>query len=488
MTVLARFDERAWAIPEARYAVRVVCSLLDGPVRFVAPGAEADANAPTVFVGDPARAPDHAAAIVTLRDWSPTEPSRWCIESFDGVPLLTSGSGTEVGSERELPAAWLRSIAALLLREEEAAETHRDEWGCFSGFSSRLHELELLDRPLVNRYAQQLWDRIERWAERRGTRVERIPRWQGDARFAVLLGHDVDWVRRYSVQESIRLLGQARGVGSYAFRHGLRLLADSLVRHRTPDPYSAFDRWMEAEIRHGFRSTFYFFADELSQRHAYDATYRYSDKLRLANGSTTVGALMRRMVDEGFEVGLHGSYESYANGDELARQRSAVERGLGSPVFGVRQHFLRFDAASTWAAQEAAGFRYDTTLGYNEAVGFRAGIAAPFHPFDPTKKGPRTLLELPLTAMDGALFRTLKLDARLALRRVREHLEAVEAVGGLAVILWHPNTTDTDAFPGWWECYLGVLKYLEGRSVWVPNAAELASWWLEREARLALEP
>jgi hypothetical protein len=52
----------------------------------------------------------------------------------------------------------------------------------------------------------------------------------------------------------------------------------------------------------------------------------------------------------------------------------------------------------------AQGQRGDATLGFNEALGFRAGEAAPYHPWDAGGRAPLTLIELPLSAMDGVLF------------------------------------------------------------------------------------
>ena len=98
-----------------------------------------------------------------------------------------------------------------------------------------------------------------------------------------------------------------------------------------------------------------------------------------------------------------------------------------------------------------------------------------------------TFGELPLTLMDGTLLRTMKLDGPSAARRTREHLERVEAAGGLAVLLWHPNAADERRFPGWWSSYLATLDWLADRAAWVTHGAEIAAWWREREKSLRLE-
>ena len=61
-------------------------------------------------------------------------------------------------------------------------------------------------------------------------------------------------------------------------------------------------------------------------------------------------------------------------------------------------HWLYFDSQAPLAL-EKAGFSYDSTLGYNETIGYRSGTTQVF-------KHPNTdhLMELPLHIMDTALF------------------------------------------------------------------------------------
>jgi len=204
------------------------------------------------------------------------------------------------------------------------------------------------------------------------------------------------------------------------------------------------------------------------------------DAVEFERARGTVGELTRLLVERGRDVGLHGSYLSHVSADDLAAQRAQIEGASGAKASGTRQHFLRFDVARTFEAQEAAGFDHDSTLGYNEALGFRAGIAAPFHPWDASRRAPHRLLELPLTVMDGTLFRTLGLSGEAAAERVRRHLDAVEAVGGLAVLLWHPNSADEVHYPGWWQAWTAALDHLEARGAWVTHAKAIAVHWRQR--------
>jgi hypothetical protein len=289
-------------------------------------------------------------------------PSQLALATFEGVPMPCPGGRlTAPSSPHALPDELLRAAFALLSREEERLVPERDQWECFAGTQSRLHALGVLERPLVNEWAALLVARLGAFP------VEASPPWPKGARFATMLSHDVDEVRYGSVREALRLLALAPR--SYAVRAGItQLLRGLSVRGR--DPYWNFERWLDSETRRGFGSSFYFCAPKPARRHEYDARYRMEDPVEFERARGRVADLMRVLVERGRDVGLHGSYLSHVSADDLAAQRAQIESASGAKAGGTRQHFLRFDVAKTFAAQEAAGFDHDSTLGYNEAPAF----------------------------------------------------------------------------------------------------------------------
>jgi peptidoglycan/xylan/chitin deacetylase (PgdA/CDA1 family) len=483
MIVRLVVDDALEGAAEARWTAETLLSLTGLAWRA---GKEGDG--PRVFVGAPGNAPEGAALVLPWSGLEPWTPAGLALATFEDVSVPCPGGRLDPPqAPNALPAQLLRAAFGMLAREEERLEPARDQWECFAGTQSRLHALGVLERPLVNEYARLVAARLAAWAGGRGTTLVPKPLWPDGARFAVILSHDVDEVRFGSVREALRLVALARGPRSYAFRAGLTQAARGLAL-RGPDPYWNFERWVQAEEARGFSSSYYFCAPSPRMRHEYDARYRFGDRVDAFGRRGTVSTLMRQLAERGFDVGLHGSYLSHVDGDDLARQRAEIEAASGRPATGTRQHFLRFDALRTWQAQEAAGFDYDSTLGYNEAIGFRAGIAAPFHPWNAAARAPHDLLELPLTVMDGTLFRTLDLDGRAAAELVRAHLETVEATGGLAVLLWHPNGAAARRFPGWWEAWEAALTHLQLRSAWVTDGARIARWWRQRTVETAPSP
>ena len=451
--------------PEARWAAEILLSVT-GLAWSRDPG-----DGPVVHVGVPG-APEGDVALPWSGLAPAWTPSQLALATFEGVPVPCPGGRlTEPTTPHALPAELLRAAFALLSREEERLVAERDQWECFAGTQSRLHALGVLERPLVNEWAGLLAARL------RGFPVEPSPLWPHGERFAALLSHDVDEVRYGSVREGMRLLALAPR--SYAMRAGVTQIARGLGT-RGKDPYWNFERWLDSEDLRGFTSSFYFCAPRPVRRHEYDARYRMEDPVEFEHARGTVADLMRLLVERGRDVGLHGSYLSHLSADDLKAERTQIESASGAKAGGTRQHFLRFDVARTFAAQEAAGFDHDSTLGYNEALGFRAGIAAPFHPWDASARAPHRLLELPLTVMDGTLFRTLGLSGEAAAAKVIAHLEAVERVAGLAVLLWHPNSADGSHYPGWWTAWEAALDHLESRGSFVAHGRAIAERWRSR--------
>ena len=486
MTIAFVFDARCWEDPRARWTIACLAPLLDAPWREALVGSDLPDERAVVFVGDPASAPAGTAATIPLREWPELHAASLERVTLDHAPFAAPCGTLTGGTDSRLPDEWLPSLRHALAREEEREDALRDEWSCYSGRFTRLAKIGLLDVPWVNLAASGLRARLDAWCARHGRTLPREPRWKGGAPFAVALSHDVDDVRLRSLKQSIRLLILARSTGSYAARGGLTALGRTLGARlgSGSDPYACFEQWRDEELSRGFRSTFFVFSRPHTA-HEYDALYALEDRVPFDGGFPRVEEMFRSLAGKGFEIGLHGSYESWTSEFMLERQRAKLGDAMGAPIRSTRQHFLRLDVQRTWDAQEHAGFTTDATLGYNEAVGFRAGIAAPFHPWDEARHRGRALLEVPLTLMDGALFRGLGQSEADARATTLAHLEAVESCGGLAGLLWHPNAAAEKLFPGWWRCFIAAANHCAARGAWVTSVGEIAGWWSERSRKLS---
>ena len=301
------------------------------------------------------------------------------------------------------------------------------------------------------------------------------PRYRG-ARFAVALTHDVDVPWRWT---RIGVLGAAARLKGYAFAgrvgptvHEARgLLRMPVHKLRGTDPNWRFAEIAAEERAHDARSTFFLLAGH--GHRADGAAPEAYDRLR--------PQLVETLLVAGGEIGLHGSYLAAQDLERLAHERVALAQ-LDGPLIGHRYHYLRVDPHRNLAPLAGIGFRYDTSLGFPDALGFRAGIAHPFRPWDFARDRPADLVEVPLAAMDATLAeeRYAGLSAAEAKPRLLELLDWAAEHGGAFSILWHPERFDAPSARGWDRLYFEVIDAVRERDGICVSAGELAGLAAER--------
>jgi hypothetical protein len=278
----------------------------------------------------------------------------------------------------------------------------------------------------------------------------------------IVLTHDVD-----ALTKDWRLRLKQGGFTLFnGFRFGLRgqtgpaveRLASALRFAIGPREFAIFDILLKSLNHHGLRSRFHFYAGPTAGRSgwpgiilnpAYDAS------------APEILTLMRRLRADGFEIGIHPSFASWRSPAMLQCERLRLETLLGAPVIAARQHWLRFSWRYTWAAQAAAGIKFDQTLGFNDRPGFRNGAALPFAPLDPQTGAPLPITALPLILMDSHLYDYDLLAPSARGMAMERWIAEVRATHGMATVLWHPHTLHPDY--GWRDGFETLLDILSAR-------------------------
>lgn len=313
------------------------------------------------------------------------------------------------------------------------------------------------------------------------------PSWPNGASFAVCLTHDVDHVTWGAPQghwkrfwnhlrngDCFRNARAARGLRSAAVE-----LGRAVMRRRMPDSLHCYEQWLHLEEQVGARSTFLFLPDCPGKPHYTDGTYRYADRIVFDGQSCSVGEMMRELHRRGWEVGLHASWHSFDSVDEMQRQKEQIERAIDASVVSVRHHYLHFDIRCTPWVHSRAGLRVDSSLGFNDDIGFRFGTSYPWHLHDSATDGESNVLELPLVIQDKCLIRHVAQgNATSALEWASVVIDRLEAVGGVLTLLWHPCTIRHTVYV---EVYAQLLAILKRRNGWFGTMAEIAHWWEKDE-------
>jgi len=190
-------------------------------------------------------------------------------------------------------------------------------------------------------------------------------------------------------------------------------------------------------------------------------------------GAQYLADTLEKLQSANCEIGLHGIdvwLDSVLGRQELEE----VRRLLGASPIGVRMHWLYYGQQSA-AKLETAGAAYDSTIGYNDTVGYRAGTTQVYKPLDANR-----LLELPLHAMDTAMFYPsyLNLSVDQAKMRLRQLGDNVVRFGGTLTINWHDRSLAPERL--WGACYRDLIQDLSARGAWFSTAGQAVSWFRKR--------
>ncbi len=336
-----------------------------------------------------------------------------------------------------LPFDPLASVFLAVSRMEEYAPGTRDQHGRFRASSSYLHRHNLLEKPMVNIWCEMLAHRLS----------ELFPDFTlPPPNFRIRQTIDVDNAFAYLHKGFYRTLaGAIRDLltGNFArLKQRIAVIAGSET-----DPYDTYNYLIKTLTPWKDRVHFFFL---LGDYHRYDKG--------VSHAHPELRSVIRRLA-RSFPIGIHPSYHSAELPDAsmLMEEISRLQNILQSKVVASRQHYLRIALPDTYRKLLAAGIREDYSMGYADAVGFRAGIAAPFNFYDLREELETNLRIFPFAFMDVTLLQYANLPAPQAKVVVETMLQRVKATGGYFSAVWH-NESLTGT--GKWLGYRDIFEWM----------------------------
>jgi hypothetical protein len=160
--------------------------------------------------------------------------------------------------------------------------------------------------------------------------------------------------------------------------------------------------------------------------------------------------------EQGFELGVHPGYSTFGSKPALENEVALLRRALAVQKVGGRQHYLRW-SPQTWLDWESCGLAYDSTVGFADLIGFRAGTAFPFRPWSFSENRELNLIEVPLIVMDCTPVKYMGLSREEGLARIRNCIQRAAIVGGVFTLLWHNVPLLEPEYHGWYESILDLL-------------------------------
>ncbi len=178
------------------------------------------------------------------------------------------------------------------------------------------------------------------------------------------------------------------------------------------------------------------------------------------------------------DIGLHGTTIAAFDKQALNDQLSSLYNE-NFVVNGYRNHYLSFDYQKSFKILEEAGLKFDSTLGFWEHIGFRAGISYPFYPFNIEENRPFRVLEIPLTVMDTTLYsgKAMNLKPLKAYWKIKKLIMRARKNGSHLCFLWHNTVFDPIDYPGWGKLYYKLLRFAYKKDGWICSCKSLYDFW-----------
>lgn len=241
----------------------------------------------------------------------------------------------------------------------------------------------------------------------------------------------------------------------------------------------ADDFWVQFDsyrkIEDGLSSTFYFipFENRPGQLGSSQAPDLRACKYKLESLKKEISKLRK----EGCEVGLHG-IDAWHDAEKAVEEKQRIVTIVGNEKIGVRMHWLYFNKESAQIL-ERVDLQYDSSLGYNDAVGYRNGTTQPFR-----LRGTKKLMELPLNIQDTSMFYTdrIGLTEEKAFEVCKNIIDKNEKLGGTLVINWHHRSIFPERL--WDNFYSKILAELNKYNVWFARAGDAVKWFEKRRSVL----
>ena len=325
------------------------------------------------------------------------------------------------------------SILLTLSRWEETLDSLRDAHGRFRAQNSITCTGGFLDRPIVDEYGLAFEQAM----------AFLFPSWKKISRkLRIKVSHDADHVGiPFRWRTALRHTVRSRAIHN-SFRDVF-----SRISGVEPTELNSVRSIALATKRHGLNSTVYWKAAPPGPKDSgYDPRH---SKVRQVVG----------WLDEmGVESGVHPGYNTFRSPEKLRREVAILRDTLGDRPLGGRQHYLRWSPDS-WIDWENCGLAYDSSVGFAEQIGFKAGTCVPYQPWLFPLNRRADLIEIPLLVMDRTLLAYMGLTKIQSIHAVTQIMARCRMVGGVFTILWH-----NDAFlsPFYRDVYLSLLGTMSG--------------------------
>jgi hypothetical protein len=335
----------------------------------------------------------------------------------------------------------------MLTRWEEYVNRNRDNHDRFPANESFAFKNNFLDRPIVNEYLEIL--KILLLQLDCGLTFKQY-------KFTKNISCDVDIPYETYTQSVIKTIKKV--AGDIVKRKNIKEAVQTIINYTASkfnnysyDPMNTFEWIMEMNEKSGNKVVFYFLVENTIPE--FDGNYNIDEP--------RIRQLIRTIDKRGHEIGLHGSYSTYKNKNQIQQQLNILQRvikeeGIEQKHIGIRQHYLRWSTPETANNIDKARITYDTTLGYADHAGFRCGTCYEYPFFDIQKRKRLNLLIRPLVIMECSVLggAYMNMDIKSAEEYMQKIKNKIKKVDGNFTLLWHNGSFIKKDYRNLYKCLI----------------------------------
>lgn len=213
--------------------------------------------------------------------------------------------------------------------------------------------------------------------------------------------HDIDGIRRWEKNGFFKLLRAT--VGAAIRRESLKnfiRLYQSFIKIKFGNKKDAWDTFDFLLIEAPIKKIIYFLTKK----------YHRFDGQDYAINDDKILKIMELAKNKNYIIGLHPSYLSHENKTFWQSEKCEFEDQLKIKLTHSRQHYLHFSMQKTPDILQINEVENDSTLGYQDRIGFRCGTGFDYFLYNFAKETKYNFLETPMVLMDCALLKECNYD------------------------------------------------------------------------------
>jgi hypothetical protein len=343
----------------------------------------------------------------------------------------------ETSENSLMPFDPFASAFLMVSRIEEYCSGARDFHGRFCANSSLLFRFGLLQKPVVNIWANLLATNLQHIYPRLN-----FPK----PSFRLLTTIDIDNAWAYRNKGFLRTLAS---LGRDIIKTDFKKAGDRfrVLVGKMEDPYDTY-KYLDSALDNTSKNVIFFF--HLGNYARYDKPVSWKN-IQLKN-------LIQKIAGK-YKIGIHPSYRSSDrdNKELVGFEKERLQEITGLKIERSRQHYLRLQFPETYRALITAGITEDYTMGFHDMAGFRAGICTPFKFYDLEKEQEESLTIFPFQVMDVTLRQYMKLSPEEAIVKMDSLINEIRKVGGTFIGIWHNESVSS---ANEWKDYLKVFEFM----------------------------